>query len=122
MYAIAGVAIGYFSIYFLVEMKREYGDVFVRPRNRVSDWLGSLLLSVDPLRPHIHLGLLRLPHAILHLVLDARHHVQLHGGACQLVRSFAGIRLHPRRSDPHNPRLHYISGVPSIQAAQEEQS
>ena len=26
MYAIAGVVIGYFSIYFLVEMKREYGD------------------------------------------------------------------------------------------------
>ena len=36
MYAIAGVIIGYFSIYFLVEMKREYGDSFTRPRNRVS--------------------------------------------------------------------------------------
>ena len=39
MYSIAGVIIGYFSIYFLVEMKREYGNKFVRPRNRVSNSL-----------------------------------------------------------------------------------
>ena len=37
MYLIGGVVAGYFSIYFLIEMKREYGDKFTRPRNRVSD-------------------------------------------------------------------------------------
>ena len=42
MYAIAGSIVGYFSIYFLVEMKREYGDTFTRPRNRVSVALSSL--------------------------------------------------------------------------------
>ena len=36
MYLIGGVVAGYFSIYFLIEMKREYGDKFTRPRNRVS--------------------------------------------------------------------------------------
>ena len=36
MYGIAGLVSGYFSIYFLIEMKREYGDKFIRPRNRVS--------------------------------------------------------------------------------------
>ena len=36
MYGIAGIVSGYFSIYFLIEMKREYGDKFTRPRNRVS--------------------------------------------------------------------------------------
>ena len=37
MYLIGGVVAGYFSIYFLIEMKREYGNKFTRPRNRVSD-------------------------------------------------------------------------------------
>ena len=36
MYGIAGLVSGYFSTYFLIEMKREYGDKFTRPRNRVS--------------------------------------------------------------------------------------
>ena len=48
MYGIAGVVSGYFSIYFLIEMKREYGDKFTRPRNRVSRYTQELMLSLDP--------------------------------------------------------------------------
>ena len=35
-YSIAGVVVGYFSIYFAYEVRREFGDTFRRPRYRVS--------------------------------------------------------------------------------------
>ena len=35
-YGVAGIVVGYFSIYFTVEVRREFGETFKRPRYRVS--------------------------------------------------------------------------------------
>ena len=69
-YSVAGVVVGYFSIYFTYEVRREFGDTFRRPRYRVSAALSILTLISDHGCPDNHLGLLCLSTWLLHLVSD----------------------------------------------------